>query len=226
MSESMSASPKTSIYWIYHWGARTICNHSKQLVGEEALPAHWQVGTSCPGPDDFRPAGLRPRPCHSSASAIECGPLIEHLEISKIYFPQHPHIILTVWDAVHSDWFSLGFQKASGIRDIPRHGIMAFQCCSRSNFTRPGLDSPAPGLKCHRLPRYQPGGKKIVHHGHLPQVFVDKAQTNRQSKQKPQQPSMDDLGIAWNYDSNWVVTCCNMLTAPILIWRCHKVQSH
>lgn len=154
MSESMSASPKTSIYWIYHWGARTICNHSKQLVGEEALPAHWQVGTSCPGPDDFRPAGLRPRPCHSSASAIECGPLIEHLEISKIYFPQHPHIILTVWDAVHSDWFSLGFQKASGIRDIPRHGIMAFQCCSRSNFTRPGLDSPAPGLKCHRLPRY------------------------------------------------------------------------
>ena len=106
MSESMSdmsASPKTSIYWIYHWGARTICNHSKQLVGEEALPAHWQVGTSCPGPDDFRPAGLRPRPCHSSASAIECGPLIEHLEISKIYFPQHPHIILTVWDAVH-EW--------------------------------------------------------------------------------------------------------------------------
>lgn len=112
MSESMSASPKTSIYWIYHWGARTICNHSKQLVGEEALPAHWQVRT-CPGPDDFRPAGLRPRPCHSSASAIECGPLIEHLEISKIYFPQHPHIILTVWDAVHSDWFSLGFQKAN-----------------------------------------------------------------------------------------------------------------
>jgi len=61
------------------------------------------------------------------------------------------------------------------------------------------------------------GGNKNGHHGHLPQVFVDKAQTNRQSKQKPQQPSMDDLGIAWNYDSNWVVTCCNMLTAPILI---------
>jgi hypothetical protein len=40
------------------------------------------------------------------------------------------------------------------------------------------------------------GGKKMVHHGHLPQVFVDKAQTNRQSKQQPQQPSMDDLGFA------------------------------
>lgn len=213
----MSASPKTSIYWIYHWGARTICNHSKQLVGEEALPAHWQVRTSCPGPDDFRPAGLRPRPCHSSASAIECGPLIEHLEISKIYFPQHPHIILfemlsmngLILAGLSDSKFTRNFTSftrpwchdvlsafcfGSGIRKCETlHSCLQ----NLSNFSaRPGLDSPAPGLhKCHRLPRYI-RRERNGHHGHLPQVFVDKAQTNRQSKQKPQQPSMDDLGFA------------------------------
>ena len=109
----------------------------------------------------------------------------------------------------------------------PKIRDMAFQCCSRSNFSaRPGLDSPAPGLhKCHRLPRY------IRWEKNGPPWSPASSLCRQSSDQSAVQAEATAAFHGWSWicgddDSNWVVTCCNMLTAPILIQLCHKVQPH